>query len=1565
MSYWPFNAKITRVVIPVLALIAIAIFSLPLSYLAFAQDADAMVDYAENGMGPVATFTASDPEGDLITWTLLDGPDASSLGIEGGVLTFNDPPDFEMQATYTVTVQASDGSALDPATKLVTVNVTDVDELGMVMLSTLQPKAGIVVTAELEDPDDSITGTEWEWSKSSSMTSGFAPIDDAEEETYTVKDADAGMYLRAMATYNDGEGIGKTAMAVPMHMTIAHRSANATPEFPDDEEVDANVKTAERNVKENTPSGQQVGDPVKATDGDSGDVLTYTLDAAAVTADVFTIDRATGQIMTKGALDYEDTGNRTYTVTVRATDPFGVPGGDATEAPASSYDEVEVTIMVDPVDEPPAISGVTEVVTYAEGQAITEIVAMGYSAPEPESQVVTWSVSGTDGSKFTIASAGGELTFRAMPDFEAPGDANRDNVYEIMVVATDSEANSDMEPVRVRVTNVEEAGMVTMSTVQPHVGVPVAAMVTDPDGGVSGVTWQWYRSVDNADLTAPSLDDTDEGEFNSSWTLIEDAESATYTPETSVEEAENDVGRFLLARATYTDGTGSETTNGVSGFPVREDTRNKAPYFPDTDMDTPGMQDEGRERKVAENTTDQTDTTDDGNVGASPVAASDPNTGDNLTYTLGGADGALFSIDSVTGQIKVKAGTELDYETKATYMVTVTATDSVGLSATTMVTITVTPVNEGPKVTGDAMVDYAENGMGPVATFTASDPEGDLITWTLLDGPDASSLGIEGGVLTFNDPPDFEMQATYTVTVQASDGSALDPATKLVTVNVTDVDELGMVMLSTLQPKAGIVVTAELEDPDDSITGTEWEWSKSSSMTSGFAPIDDAEEETYTVKDADAGMYLRAMATYNDGEGIGKTAMAVPMHMTIAHRSANATPEFPDDEEVDANVKTAERNVKENTPSGQQVGDPVKATDGDSGDVLTYTLDAAAVTADVFTIDRATGQIMTKGALDYEDTGNRTYTVTVRATDPFGVPGGDATEAPASSYDEVEVTIMVDPVDEPPAISGVTEVVTYAEGQAITEDVATGYMAPDPEGQTVTWSVSGTDGSKFTIPSAGEGLTFRAMPDFEAPGDANRDNVYEIMVVATDSEANSDMEPVRVRVTNVEEAGMVTMSTVQPHVGVPVAAMVTDPDGGVSGVTWQWYRSVDNADLTAPSLDDTDEGEFNSSWTLIEDAESATYTPETSVEEAENDVGRFLLARATYTDGTGSETTNGVSGNPVREDTRNKAPYFPDTDMDTPGMQDEGRERKVAENTTDQTDTTDDGNVGASPVAASDPNTGDNLTYTLGGADGALFSIDSATGQIKVKAGTELDYETKATYMVTVTATDSVGLSATTMVTITVTPVNEAPTILTGGLVITGSTSTSYYENASDPVGSYMASGPDAAMASWSLSGDDRGDFSISSDGVLTFSRMPDFEMPTDADENNVYMVTVGANDGTNDAMRMVTVTVINEDEPGRVTFWRDGADATAAAIMVGDELGGAVDDSDGNPGDTFPIAMYTRIAGVNVTSWQWAKSMTHGHDGQWDGHRDRRHVHRAGRRCRTLPAGDGDVHGRGRHWTR
>ena len=63
--------------------------------------------------------------------------------------------------------------------------------------------------------------------------------------------------------------------------------------------------------------------------------------------------------------------------------------------------------------------------------------------------------------------------------------------------------------------------------------------------------------------------------------------------------------------------------------------------------------------------------------------------------------------------------------------------------------------------------------------------------------------------------------------------------------------------------------------------------------------------------------------------------------------------------------------------------------------------------------------------------------------------------------------------------------------------------------------------------------------------------------------------------------------------------------------------------------------------------------------------------------------------------------------------------------------------------------------------------------------------------------------------------------IMVGGLAISGMSRVEYPENDTMPVAKYTASGPDADMASWTLEGDDAGDFRISSAGVLTFRTTP------------------------------------------------------------------------------------------------------------------------------------------------
>ena len=403
----------------------------------------------------------------------------------------------------------------------------------------------------------------------------------------------------------------------------------------------------------------------------------------------------------------------------------------------------------------------------------------------------TWSVAGDDGSKFNIVA--GALTFKAQPDFEAPTDANTDNVYEVTVRAADGDGNRGEMAVKVTVENEEEEGTVSLSRTQIRVGVPVTASLSDPDGSISGLTWQWYVDAVN-DQNA-----------------IEDANSATYTPVTG------DVGSPLTAVASYTDGEGSDkTAMEQAASAVAVDTRNRAPVFEDQDAETDGTQNEATTRKVGENTeavaTDDASANDSedvaDNVGSVITATDpDPNT-EALIYTLGGDDADKFRVRD-NGQIEVAAGTELDYETKDTYMVTVMAEDSFGAYDTIMVAIMVTDMDEAPVIMEGALApepptfpsattsrSVAENtaprqAIG--APVRATDLNGDTLVYS-LGGTDAASFTIDPatGQLMTSAALDYETKDNYTVMVTATDtGNLTDTIT--VMIEVIDVmDDTGL-----------------------------------------------------------------------------------------------------------------------------------------------------------------------------------------------------------------------------------------------------------------------------------------------------------------------------------------------------------------------------------------------------------------------------------------------------------------------------------------------------------------------------------------------------------------------------------------------------------------------------------------------------------------------------------------------------------------------------------------------------------------------------------------------------
>ena len=98
-------------------------------------------------------------------------------------------------------------------------------------------------------------------------------------------------------------------------------------------------------------------------------------------------------------------------------------------------------------------------------------------------------------------------------------------------------------------------------------------------------------------------------------------------------------------------------------------------------------------------------------------------------------------------------------------------------------------------------------------------------------------------------------------------------------------------------------------------------------------------------------------------------------------------------------------------------------------------------------------------------------------------------------------------------------------------------------------------------------------------------------------------------------------------------------------------------------------------------------------------------------------------------------------------------------------------------------------------------------------------------------------------------------------LIISGESIVRYRENEEERVAYYNVSGA-AGDVTWSLSGDDSDDFSISragsQQGRLWFQSPPNYEDPTDADADNEYRVTLNASDGTNTRTWPVVVLVVN-----------------------------------------------------------------------------------------------------------
>ena len=158
----------------------------------------------------------------------------------------------------------------------------------------------------------------------------------------------------------------------------------------------------------------------------------------------------------------------------------------------------------------------------------------------------------------------------------------------------------------------------------------------------------------------------------------------------------------------------------------------------------------------------------------------------------------------------------------------------------------------------------------------------------------------------------------------------------------------------------------------------------------------------------------------------------------------------------------------------------------------------------------------------------------------------------------------------------------------------------DPDGDPLTYTLSGTDVDLFDLDTSTGQLLTKAALDYETTSS------HTVTVAVRDSKdpegepdrRRDDSIRVTILVTNQDDPGVLTPSAPTPSVDKPFSAALADPDGGVTGLSWQWDRSPDQA-----------------TWTPIDRATTNVFTP------TADDQGHHLRVTATYTDIFGEDKT--------------------------------------------------------------------------------------------------------------------------------------------------------------------------------------------------------------------------------------------------------------------------------------------------------------------------------------------------------
>ena len=1415
------------------------------------------VTFAENGTGAVYTAAATpDVTGVSMSYSISGGTDSAKFSINSssGVVGFKTSPDFETPTdaggdnVYNLVISATEVGNTFIATRSVAVTVQDVNELapsfasgnsasfaengtGVAYTALATPRVSGSMSYSISGGTDSAKFS----INSSSGVVGFVSSPDFE----TPNDAGGDNVYNLVISATE---VGNTFIATRSVAVTVQDVNELAPSF------------ASGNSASFAENGTGVAYTALATPRVSGS-MSYSISGGTDSAK-FSINSSSGVVGFVSSPDFETPndagGDNVYNLVISATE-----SGNTRSATQS----VAVTVT-DVGDVAPAFSSASST-TFAEND--TGAVYTAVATPDVTGAGISYSISGgTDSAKFSINSSSGVVGFVSSPDFETPTDAGGDNVYNLVISATESgNTRSATRSVAVTVSDVGDVAPAFSS----------GSSATFAENGTGAV----YTAVATPDVTGAGISysisgGTDSAKFsiNSNSGVVGFVSSPDF--ETATDAGGDNIYNLVISATEV--GNTFIATRSVAVTVT--DVGDVAPVFGGVSSAT-----------FAENGT-----------GAVYTAVATPDvTGAGISYSIsGGTDSAKFSINSSSGVVGFVSSLDFETPTDAggdnVYDLVIQATEIGNTrSATRSVAVTVTDVGDAaPGFTSGSSATFAENGTGAVYTAAATpDVTGVSMSYSISGGTDSAKFSINSssGVVGFVSSPDFETPTdaggdnVYDLVIQATEIGNTRSATRSVAVTVTDVGDVAPAFSSAssttfAENGTGAVYTA-VATPD--VTGVSMSYSisggadsaqfsiNSSSGVVGFKSSPDFETPTDAGSDNVYNLVISATE-------VGNTFIATRSVAVTVTDVGDVAPAF-----SSASSTTFAEN-------GTGAVYTAAATPDVTGVSMSYSISGGADSAQ-FSINSSSGVVGFKSSPDFEtptDAGSdNVYNLVISATEV-----GNTFIATRS----VAVTVS-DVGDVAPAFTSASSA-TFAENG--TGAVYTAVATPDVTGASISYSISGgTDSAKFSINSNSGVVGFVSSPDFETPTDAGGDNVYNLVISATESgNTRSATQSVAVTVTDVGDVapvfGGVSSATFAENGTGAVYTAVATPDVTGAGISYSISGGTDSAKFS-----------INSSSGVVGFVSSPDFETPT---DAGGDNVYDLVIQATEIGNT-------------RSATRSVAVTVTDVGDAAPGFT-SGSSATIAENGT-----------GAVYTAAVTPDvTGASISYSIsGGTDSAKFSINSSSGVVGFVSSPDFETPTDAggdnVYDLIVSATE-VGNTfiATRSVAVTVSDVGDvAP-------AFSSASSATFAENGTGAVYTAAAT-PDVTGASISYSisgGTDSAKFSInSSSGVVGFVSSPDFETPTDAGGDNVYNLVISATEVGNTfiATRSVAVTVSdvgdvapNFTSGSSTTFTENGTGAVYTAVATPDVTGASISYSISGGADSaqFSINSSSGVVGFKTS---------------------------------------------------